>query len=245
MGDYSGKIFVVTGAAGGIGWQMVKRLAAKRAVLHLIDCDGDRLASLSQEVSEQTAVSTAVSYLESPKDCDVALAEIQRPVYALIHLAGIFVPDHPCDDRRALWDRVLAANLTNAADIAEAVVPRLDTDQVSRMVFISSLAFRRGSYDHLAYTAAKGGIVGLVRALSRRLAPGTLVNGLAPGVIDTSMPTHLLADQERAKRVLREIPLGRLGEPGEVAGVIDFLCGPASTYITGQVINVDGGIINS
>lgn len=81
-----------------------------------------------------------------------------------------------------------------------------------------------------------------MRALSRRLAPGALVNGLAPGIIDTGMPDHIIA--MRGAQILRDIPLKRWGQASEVASVIDFLLGPASSYITGQVINVDGGIIN-
>jgi 3-oxoacyl-[acyl-carrier protein] reductase len=110
------------------------------------------------------------------------------------------------------------------------------------MVFISSLAFRRGAFDHVPYTAAKGGVTGLVRALSRRLAPGVLVNGLAPGIIDTGMPQKIIAT--RGERLIREIPLQRWGEAREVATVIDFLLGVGASYITGQVINVDGGAIN-
>ena len=109
--------------------------------------------------------------------------------------------------------------------MAAAVRPRLDPGAVCRMVFASSLAFRRGSYDHIAYSAAKGGIVGLVRALARGLAPGVLVNGLAPGIILTAMPDHIIGDPARRERLLAETALKRFGEPREVATVIRFLLG--------------------
>nr|WP_254453459.1 SDR family oxidoreductase [Siccirubricoccus sp. G192] len=119
--------------------------------------------------------------------------------------------------------------------------PRLG--QGSRIVFVSSLAFRRGSPDHIAYSMAKGALAGLTRSLSRRLAPErVLVNGLCPGVIETPMPAHVIAARGEAYRA--SVPLGRFGRPEEVGSVIEFLLSPASSYITGQLINVDGGMIN-
>jgi 3-oxoacyl-[acyl-carrier protein] reductase len=84
-----------------------------------------------------------------------------------------------------------------------------------------------------------------VRALARRLAPNVLVNGLAPGIIETGMPEHMLAVPQRRQRLLAETVLKRFGHPREVASVIAFLLGDGVTYITGQVINVDGGVVNS
>ena len=93
------------------------------------------------------------------------------------------------------------------------------------------------------YTAAKGGIVGLVRGFSRKLAPEILVNGLAPGVIDTRMPQKII--KTRGKELISQIPQKRFGRPEEVASVTIFLLSKASSYMTGQILNVDGGIINS
>jgi NAD(P)-dependent dehydrogenase (short-subunit alcohol dehydrogenase family) len=161
------------------------------------------------------------------------------------HLAGIFRPDALAAAARPLWDQTIATNLTNAFDMAAAVRPRLDPAVVSRMVFASSLAFRRGSFDHIAYSAAKGGIVGLVRALARGLAPAVLVNGLAPGIILTGMPDHIIEVPERRERLLAETALKRFGQPREVATVIRFLLSEDSSFITGQVIDVDGGVVSS
>ncbi len=243
--SYEGRLFVVTGAAGGIGRETVRLLLAKRARCLLIDRDEAALRGLVAELAAGPLVTPVVSDLASPAACEEALDAVDGPVYAFVHLAGLFEPEDFTGDPRPVWDRVQAANLTNAFDMAVAVSRRFDDERVCRIVLVSSLAFRRGSFDHVSYSAAKGGIVGLVRALARKLAPHVLVNGLAPGHIETGMPAHIWADRARSERMLAEIPLRRRGHPREVASVIDFLCDEGSSYITGQVINVDGGIVNS
>lgn len=242
---FEDRLVVITGGAGGIARATAELLLAEGAELLLIDPTASVLETAAAELGDGARVRTAVSALESPEVCASALAGIERPIYALVHLAGIFRADALDVAHRALWDATLAANLTNAFDMAAAVRPRLDPEATCRMVFASSLAFRRGSFDHIAYSAAKGGIAGLVRALARALAPDVLVNGLAPGIIRTAMPQHMLDVPERRERLLAETTLKRFGEAREVATVIRFLLSDDSSFITGQVINVDGGVVFS
>ena len=243
--EFENRLIVITGGAGGIARETAKLLLAQGAELLLIDPSASMLEASAAELAGGARVRTVVSALESPEACALALAHLKRPIYALVHLAGIFRPDALNGAHRALWDATVAANLTNAFDMAAAVRPKLDAEATCRMVFASSLAFRRGSFDHIAYSAAKGGVVGLVRALARALAPNVLVNGLAPGIILTGMPEHMLDVPERRARLLAEITLGRFGHPREVATVIRFLLSDDSSFITGQLINVDGGVVFS
>jgi NAD(P)-dependent dehydrogenase (short-subunit alcohol dehydrogenase family) len=242
---FEGKLIVITGGAGGIAHATARLLLDGGAELLLIDPESAALEASAAELVCGERVRTAVSALESPAACTAALAGIEHPVYALVHLAGIFRPDALDGAHRPLWDATIAANLTNAFDMAAAIRPLLDPGATCRMVFASSLAFRRGSVDHIAYTAAKGGIAGLVRALARALAPNALVNGVAPGIILTGMPEHMLDLPERRERLLAETTLKRFGHPREVATVLRFLLSDDSSFITGQLINVDGGVVHS
>jgi NAD(P)-dependent dehydrogenase (short-subunit alcohol dehydrogenase family) len=105
------------------------------------------------------------------------------------------------------------------------------------------LAYRRGGLDRIGYSAAKGAITGMIRASARKLAPTVHVNGIAPGIILTTMTEKLI--EARHDALMQEIPIRRFAQPSEVASVISFLVGPDSSYVNGQVINVDGGTVHS
>ena len=245
MNDYyKDKLVVLTGGAGGIGTASAAYFLDGGADVLLIDVDEAKLEHAAATLPHTNRVKILASDLSTLEKCGEVLDVCGRPVYALIHFAGIFVPDlgDPAENRK-VYDKTIAVNQTSAYDMAFAFETRCVKNQPARLIFISSLAFRRGAFDHVAYTMSKGALTGLVRALARRFAPNVLVNGLAPGIILTTMTDGIIAS--RGDRLMSEIPLGRYGDPEEVAGVVDFLSGPNSTYMTGQILNVDGGIVNS
>lgn len=242
MVEFAGKRIVITGGAGGIGFETARTFMDNGGHVVMVDRDEAALAR-AQEALGRVRLATLRSDIDTPAACAAALDAAAGPVFALVHLAGVFEPDPMDPEDHGVWNRAIAANLTNAYDMAVAFQTRHDKREPARIVFVSSVAFRRGSAGYPPYGAAKGGIVGLTRSLSRRLAPDVLVNAIAPGLIDTRMATRTIA--ERGEEGIRQIPLQRVGQPGEIASVIRFLCSRDSSYVTGQTITVDGGMTNA
>ena len=228
-------LVVITGAAGGIGTALSKMLRSAGFDLLLIDRPGSDVDALARPL-DATAATIEGTDLAAAR---AALEAASGPIYGLVHLAGVFEPDPDLADTAGVWDRAMANNLENAYAFATAVGARLPPGRMGRMVFTSSLAFRRGAVDYVAYSAAKGGLVGMTRALARRFNKQANVNAVAPGIIMTNMAVPLIIEQK--DKLLAEIPLGRFGAPEEVASVVKFLLGWDASYITGQTINVDGG----
>lgn len=238
-----GRQFVITGAAGGIGRACARDLLERNAHVLLVDIDASRVAEAAAGLDGGDRVATHASRIGSPQEAAAALDAAGRPIFGLIHMAGLYEPDALDPDDHSTWDRAMAANLTNAYDLAVAFQSRRDASAVGRIVFCSSGAYRRGVPGRVSYTVAKAGIVGLTRALSRQFAPHTLVNAVAPNAIVTGMTEAVF--QERGDAILASIPLRRFGKPEEISAVVTFLCSDGASYITGQTINVDGGAWNS
>ena len=237
---FDGRGVLITGGAGHIGLACARRFVDEGAAVHLVDVDADRLDAAGAEFGAR--VSLHRSKLDSPEACRAAFASFGRRADLLVHMAGIFEPDPLDADDRRVWDRAIASNLTNAYEMAIAFRAQY-TGDAGCIVLCSSRAFQRGAPGRAAYTAAKGGIVGLTRTFSREFAPAVRVNAIAPGLIETRMTTALIASAGEQR--LSEIPLGRFGRPDDIAGAVRFLCGPDASYITGQLLTIDGGTLNS
>lgn len=236
------KTVVITGAAGGIGTPLTHLCQKVGADLLLLDCNAEKLSKLESSLDGSTTCVAEASDLSNFNECKRLVELSPSAPIALVHLAGVFEPDHDAGEDYEVWDRAIDHNLKNARDICLAFAEAKSDDAVTRVVLTSSLAANRGAFDHYSYTAAKAGLLGLTRAFSKRFAPDAVVNCVCPGIILTGMPDRVLAD--RRDHVLSEIPLKRFGEPEEVANVIMFLISDAASYVSGQSINIDGGTIN-
>jgi NAD(P)-dependent dehydrogenase (short-subunit alcohol dehydrogenase family) len=241
MNNFAGRRIVITGGAGGIGSAAALQFLNASASVHLVDVDERRLRDTQARLAPHGAVTWSVSRLESPQACREAFDAAGGALHALVHMAGLFEDDSLSDDR-GVWQRAIASNLTSAYDASIVFRELRDKQSPGCIVLATSRSFQRGGVGVAAYSAAKGGIVGLTRTFSREFAPDIRVNCVSPGLIRTPMAADLIsrAGQQR----LAEIPLHRFGEPEDVAGPIVFLCSEAAAYITGQMLTVDGGVIN-
>lgn len=239
----AGRQFVVTGAAGGIGRACTAQLLAAGADVLMVDVDARRLDHAKAGLAGTDRLGVHVSALGTPAAADACLEAAGRPVDGFVHMAGLYLDDPLDAADRTVFDRSLAANLTNGYDLAVAYRGRRNPDTVGRIVFCTSVAYRKGSLGHAAYSVAKAGLVGLTRSLSREFAPHTLVNAVAPNAVRTAMTAEVF--RVRGEGILATIPLGRYGDADEVASVVTFLCSDAASYVTGQTINIDGCAWNS
>jgi len=167
MAEFVGKRIIVTGGAGGIGFETARSFMEHGGHVVMVDIDAARLEEAQGKLG-RVRLATQVSALDTPQECARVIDSAGAPVFALVHLAGLFEPDAMDPEDHGVWNRAIAANLTTAYDVAVAFATRYDQREPARIVLTSSVAYRRGSADYPPYAAAKGGIVGLTRALSRR-----------------------------------------------------------------------------
>lgn len=242
--ELAGQTAVVTGGNRGIGSGIARMLAD----------GGARVAVLARSADNAEAAAAAL-----PGDghagfaCDVANAAVVDavfrrietelgPIDVLVNNAGVTDDNIVVRLSDEAWDRVVDTNLNGAFRTIRAVARGMMRRRAGRIINITSVVGMTGNRGQANYAAAKAGLIGLTKTVSKELASrGVLCNAVAPGFIETEMTASLSA--EAREKLLDQIALGRLGTIGDVAGVVRFLAGPDSAYITGQVIVVDGGMV--
>lgn len=243
----AGKIAIVTGAASGIGRATAQLFADEGMRVAVLDRDLEGVARVAEEI-EQVGGSAAVWELDV-QDAG-RIQQVVREVVArfggldiLVNNAGVsLLQPAGGDDYEAAWETTLAVNLTAHQRIIRAALPELTREGGGRIVNIASTEGLGATAFASPYTASKHGVIGLTRALAVELgSQGVTVNCVCPGPIHTGM-TALIPDEAKTKFARRRVPLRRYGEPEEVAHGILSLVLPASSYINGAVLVVDGGL---
>jgi 2-hydroxycyclohexanecarboxyl-CoA dehydrogenase len=242
------RVVVVTGGASGIGLGVCKLFAANGHPVAMLDMQEDALTRESAALRAGGArVLACVADVSSRASIDAAYAQIRAelgPISIVIANAGISMSQDFLSMTLEAWDRMIAVNLTGVFHTLQAAVPDMVAAKWGRIVTISSQAAQSGAPDRAHYAAAKGGVIGLTRALARELAPrGITVNTIPPSLVDTP----LAREGERTGQVppleviAQHIPISRPGTPEDIANACEFLCSDKASYITGQEINVNGG----
>jgi 3-oxoacyl-[acyl-carrier protein] reductase len=246
MMDFTGRTAVVTGAARGIGRAIANALLERGTNVALVDLLLDEAARTAEELSRAGVIAR-------PYACDVSsiddvtatgdrIAKEMGGVSFLINNAGIVRDKLLLRMTPADWDTVLKVNLTGAFNCTKVFAPGMLKQREGRIVSVSSVIGLMGNAGQANYAASKAGLLGLTKSLAREFAHrGVTVNAVAPGFIMTAM-TEALSEEIRTK-MIESIPMGRFGEAADVANVVMFLLSDAAGYVTGQVLNCDGGMV--
>ena len=244
--ELEGKVAVVTGAAQGIGRAIAEVLAEAGADIAVVDLDVSRaletVTTITKSGRRSLAVKANVAEWADVKGMvDQVVAELGR-IDILVNNAGITRDGLLLRMKEEDWNLVLDVNLKGTFHGTKAVLPVLMKQRGGAIVNIASVVGVMGNAGQANYAASKAAVIGLTKAVAREYASrGVTVNAVAPGFIDTAM-THGLAGEARAA-LIKQIPLGRLGTPDEVAHAVRFLVSPAAAYITGHVLHVNGGML--
>jgi 3-oxoacyl-[acyl-carrier protein] reductase len=242
------KVAVVTGAARGIGRATATALARAGFSVALVDT---REAGVKDAAEAITAaggqalplVGDVSSHAQTQRHAHAVLA-IWGRVDVLVNNAGISQPKGLLEISEDEWDLTVATNLKGAFNWCKAVAPAMLAQEAGRIVSIASVSAHTGAgtaaVSKFAYCASKAGILGLTRGLAKELAPHVLVNAICPGLIETDLTAGMIA-RESAAALVRTIPLARLGTPEDVAQVVVFLATHSPSFMTGEVLDVDGG----
>ena len=251
MQRFDNTTVLVTGGGGGIGSALCHRFAAEGARVAVLDRAQDAAAKVADEIGAAAGTAMAVACDITDRDAvDAAVAQVTEqfgPVDVLVNNAGwdLFVPF--LDTVPADWARLIDINLVGALNMHHAILPSMVEHGRGRVVNISSDAARIGSSGEAVYAACKAGLIAFSKTLAREHSRhGITLNVVCPGPTDTALlatVTDTAANPEKLREAFRRaIPLGRLGEPDDLAGAVLFFASSDASFVTGQVLSVSGGL---
>jgi len=241
-----GKVALVTGSARGIGKAICARLAAEGAKIAIVDLrieDAQKTADefKAQGVDARAYAANVAVTADAQATVSAVVADFGR-LDILVNNAGITKDTLILRMTEAQWDAVLAVNLKGTFNFTQAAVKVMMRQRAGKIVNIASVVGRMGNAGQANYSASKAGVIALAKTTAKEFAARNIqVNAVAPGYIITDMTAAL--PQEVRDAFVKVVPAGKGGTPEDVANVVYFLCSPDSDYVTGQVINVDGGML--
>lgn len=236
------RVAVVTGAARGIGKSIAEALGRSGAAVVVNYRSSTREAEeVAAKLDNAIAIQADVSvYGEAEMLIDKTLAHFGR-IDILVNNAGIVRPAKLLDMTPQDWHDVLTINLTSCFNCSKAAMSHMVSNKYGRIINISSTYGQTGSYGQTNYCAAKAGIIGFTKALALETAKSNItVNAIAPGLVETEMASAV--PEKIAARIIERTPIGRLAKPAEIASLAAYLASDEASYITGQVIGVNGGL---
>lgn len=251
-----GRVALVTGAARGIGAAVAGRLAAEGAAVLVADVDGETAEHTAADLRARGQIAEGLEMdvtRAEHRDAAVARARELGGLHVLVNAAGIIAPQLPDEVDLETWRRVFAVNTEGVLFCCQAAIPIMREQHYGRIVNFSSTGARIGTPALISYNASKAAVLAITRGFASQYGPdGITVNSVAPGIIDTAMwetinaevgPKVGFAPGTMMDDRIRRIPLGRAGLPDDVASVVAFLASDDSQYVTGQVLNVCGGLL--
>ena len=242
----NGKIALITGGAQGIGRFISEELAGQGAHVILADINLEGAEKTAIEIKssggQASAVKIDVSSATDVQGVFDSILKEYKPVDIVVNNAGITRDGLLVRMKEVDWDLVLNINLKGSFLCSQQAVKQMMKQKSGSIVNIASIVGVMGNFGQSNYSASKSGLIGFTKTLAREVAPrGIRANAVAPGFIDTEM-TRVLEESVRSK-LIEQIPLARLGQPEDVASCVSFLVSDNASYITGQVINVNGGML--
>jgi len=240
-----GKVAIVTGAAGTMGLAATRFLLEDGCRVAMVDANGGRNEALVAQLGPRAqAFGFDIGDPEAVRRGHEAIVRGGPRIVTRVELGGILSNNKAEATDAAEWRRVLASNLDGAFYLARCVLPAMKQRRFGRIINTCSLAAKTGGLTAgTAYSVSKGALTSLTFSLARELAPhGVTANGISPAYVKTPMITEQL-DEEQRRRLLKEIPVGRFCEPEEFAHVVRFLASPLAGFITGEVIDLNGGLL--
>lgn len=242
----AGKTAIVTGAARGIGFEISRALAQAGAKVGLVDWDAAQAEQAAAKLTDEGCLALAFpADVSDETQVKAVMQKIEQRwgrLDILVNNAGICPMTPLLEISAAEWDRVMAINLKGVFLCSQAAVPIMRRQHSGKIINISSSAGQMGGIAvGVHYSASKAGILGLTKSLARILAPDIQVNAVSPGTTESEMTRGW--EETSIQNIIRQIPAGRLGRPSDTAAVVLFLASEQANFITGQTINVNGGLL--